>query len=125
MALVTTANLDAEFGATEMTQLGIRDADAIIRAQDWAEGVALAYLNAAAITVPTPTPNELVGYVCDLIRWRLYDDAITEVVKLRYDAAIAWFNALVAGRIKPTWAEVTTGGMAWSEPELTFTRLVW
>lgn len=121
--LVTTADLDAEFGADEMAQLGVRDADAIVRAQDWAEAVTADYLNAAGVTVPTPTPKELIGYVCDLIRWRLYDDAITEVVKMRYDSAIAWFNALVTGRIKPTWAILEqSGGIAWSTPELIFTR---
>lgn len=122
MSLVTTSDLDAEFGSAEMTQLGYRDADAIVRAQDWAETVAQGYLNAASIKIPTPTPKELIGYVCDLIRWRLYDDAVTDVVKLRYDAAIRWFNDLVTGRIQPPWvADVTSFGIAWSEPETVFT----
>lgn len=123
MSLITAEQLDAEFGAREISLLGSRDFDAISRAQDWAEAVAEGFLNAAALTVPVPTPSELVGYICDLIRWRLYDDAITETVKLRYDAAMAWFGALAAGRIKPVWATpIATVGIAWSEPDEYFTR---
>ena len=121
MTLIALADIDAEFGSAEINQLGVRDADAIVRAQDWAESVAADYLNAAGITVTSPTPKELIGYVCDLIRWRLYDDAVTETVKLRYDAAIAWFTALVTGKIKPPWADSTTGGIAWSTPDPIFT----
>lgn len=116
MSLVTTANLEAEFGATEVDLLASRDFDAIARAQDWAEAVAYGYLNAASLIVPTPTPSELVGYICDLIRWRLYDDAVTEVVKLRYEAAIQWFNSLVAGRIRPPWGVPPVTGIAYTTP---------
>ncbi len=115
---VTTADLDAEFGSVEMEQLLSRDDFAVDRAVEWGEGVANDYLNAAGVLVPVPTPKELVGYICDLARWRLYDDQITETVKLRYDAAIAWFTALVAGRIKPLWAITSSQGssMAYSTP---------
>jgi phage gp36-like protein len=117
MSLVTLEHLEGEFGVNEMDLLATRDDNAVVRAQLWAEGVAAGYINAAQLTVPTPTPNELVGYVCDLIRWRLYDDAVTETVKLRYEAAIQWFNALVSGRLAPVWAVSTqTGGISYSTP---------
>lgn len=121
---VTTSDLDAEFGAGEMARLMRRDDFSIDVAVDWAEGLALGYLNAAGIVVPSPTPRELVGNVCDLIRWRLYDDAITETVQARYEAAIGWFGKLVTGAIKPSWAVVTEGGggIAYSRPTSRFTR---
>jgi len=118
MSLITEANLEAEFGAAEMDLLASRDLNAVTRATEWAEAVANGYLNAAGLLVPTPTPNELVGYVCDLIRWRLYDDAVTEVVKLRYEAALQWFNGLVSGRIRPPWGVPVSGagGIGYSTP---------
>ena len=120
---VTTSDLDAEFGAGEMARLMRRDDFSIDVAVDWAEGLALGYLNAAGIGVPTPTPRELVGNVCDLIRWRLYDDAITETVQARYEAAIGWFGKLVSGAIKPAWAIVpgVSAGIAYSRPARRFT----
>ncbi len=121
---VTTSDLDAEFGAGEMARLMRRDDFSIDAAVDWAEGLALGYLNAAGIAVPSPTPRELVGHICDLIRWRLYDDAITETVQARYEAAVGWFGKLVSGAIKPAWATVDSGGggIAYSSPTRRFTR---
>lgn len=121
---VSTSDLDAEFGAGEMARLMRRDDFSIDVAVDWAEGMALGYLNAAGIAVPKPTPRELVANICDLIRWRLYDDAITETVQARYEAAIGWFGKLVSGAIKPAWAVDPEGapGIGYSRPARRFTR---
>lgn len=120
--LVALVDLDAEFGSGEIASLALRSNEAVSRAQDWAEGIARNYLGSAGITPPSPTPPELVGFICDLIRWRLYDDAVTDLVLERYEKAIAWFSAIASGRIRPTWAAQSNGGMAWTKPERIFTR---
>ena len=124
MTYIIEDDLIAEFGDAEMTQLGSRDTDAITSAIAWAESLADGYLHTAGLTVPVPTPSDVRGVLCDMVRWRLYDDALTDVVTLRYQSAMDWLKGIASGRIVPTWNSATTGGsggIAYSEPTSCFT----
>jgi phage gp36-like protein len=124
---ITENDLILEFGAPEMTQLGTRDANAIISAMNWAESYVSGFLNTAGITPPTPTPNDLRGVVCDAVRWRLYDDALTDVVVIRFERAREWLTSVAAGRLVPSWANAEidggSGGIAYTEPTVVFTMM--
>lgn len=126
MKYVTQADFDGEFGQREMAQLMRRDGASIDTSANWAENVVDGYLAAAGLSVPTVCPADLVGVICDLARWRFYDDAVTETVQARYDAAIAYLNKIASGQITPPWA-ITEGGygIAASAPVAVFSRLVW
>lgn len=121
---ITETDLIAEFGEGEVGQLASRDPDAIDAAIIWAEAVATGYLNMARLTVPTPSPRDLRGTLCDMVRWRLYDDALTDVVTLRFNQAMDWLRAVAGGRVIPSWAtppDLGTGDIAYTEPEAIFT----
>lgn len=49
---------------------------------------------------PMPTPPAVVKRLaCDIARYYLYDDHATETVQKRYDAAIAFFRDVSAGKV--------------------------
>lgn len=49
---------------------------------------------------PLPTPPAIVKRLaCDMARYYLYDDHASETVQKRYDAAIAFFRDVAAGRV--------------------------
>lgn len=124
MTYIVDDDLIAEFGNAEVMQLQARDGDAIDSAIAWAERTAEGYLKVASLTVPTPTPDDLRGVLCDMVRWRLYDDALTDVVTLRYQAAMDWLKGVANGRIVPDWVAPVTGGscgIAYTEPTAIFT----
>lgn len=51
------------------------------------------------LPLPLPTPPVLVPIACDIARYRLYDDAVPEVVRQRYEDAIARLRDIAAGRL--------------------------
>lgn len=64
------------------------------RAIDDAVAEANSYVRAAGIVLNKPSVA-LVGFVCDMARYRLYDDAVTEIIDERYKRAIAWLKEAV------------------------------
>lgn len=53
----------------------------------------------AIYTVPIdPVPSALIAISGDIVRWRLYDDAIPEAVQKRYDDAISRLKAYADGK---------------------------
>lgn len=49
---------------------------------------------------PMPTPPAIVQRLgCDIARYYLYDDQATETIQKRYDAAIAFFRDVAAGKV--------------------------
>lgn len=52
-----------------------------------------------ALPLPLPTPPVLVPIACDIARYRLYDDAVPDVVRQRYEDAIARLRDIAAGRL--------------------------
>lgn len=74
----------------------------------------------------TPVPPVLQRVACDLARYFLYDDQVTEVIQKRYDACIKLLADVAAGRVSlgsddATGSQPTTS----SAPELTTSARVW
>ena len=76
------------------------------------------------LPLPLPTPPVLVPIACDIARYRLYDDAVPEVVRKRYEDAIARLRDIAAGRlslgIDPAPAAGSQGAVVVRAPERIF-----
>lgn len=44
-------------------------------------------------------PVVIQRLACDMARYYIYDDQVTEVIQKRYDAALAFFREIAAGRV--------------------------
>lgn len=101
MALITREDMVARFGERELVRLTDRDryetldGDVLDKAVTDASAEAAAYLAAAGLHHLSPVPPVLAGKVCDMARYYLYDDAVTEIVEARYKQALAWLRDLV------------------------------
>lgn len=70
-------------------------ANALVRASAEIDG----YL-VGRYTLPLAAiPANLVGFACDIARYRLYDDRATEQVTKRYDDAIKYLKSVATGAI--------------------------
>ncbi len=105
MAYATVADLVAEFGEREVIELtdrfeppiGVVDNAVAQGALDRAEAVIDGYL-AGRYALPLPSvPPLLNGIACDLTRHSLYINAMPDVVKDRYDAAMKSLKAIGDG----------------------------
>lgn len=76
------------------------------------------------LPLPTPTPPVLVPIACDIARYRLYDDSVPDVVRQRYEDAIARLKDISAGRlslgIDPAPAANSMGGVSVRSPARIF-----
>ena len=76
------------------------------------------------LPLPLPTPPVLVPIACDIARYRLYDDAVPEVVRQRYEDAIARLRDIAAGRLSlgvdPAPAASSQGTVVVRAPERIF-----
>lgn len=52
-----------------------------------------------ALPLPDPVPPVLVPIACDIARYRLFDDSVPEIVRQRYEDAIARLKDIAAGRL--------------------------
>jgi phage gp36-like protein len=52
-----------------------------------------------ALPLAEPVPAVLVPIACDIARYRLYDDAVPDIVRKRYEDAIARLKDIAAGRL--------------------------
>lgn len=107
MAYAAQADLERRFGVTEILQLSDRDGDgspdagviagALTDAANEIDG----YLLGGGYTLPlTSVPAALTLTVCDVARYRLYDDAVPDEPLRRYERAISWLKDVAAGRVK-------------------------
>ena len=76
------------------------------------------------LPLPLPTPPVLVPIAGDIARYRLYDDAVPEVVRKRYEDAIARLRDIAAGRLSlgvdPAPAASSQGTVVVRAPERIF-----
>ncbi len=101
----TVADLVARFGEREIAQRSSRDGRDVI--DEAVVGQALADANAEAhgyiatrYPVPfSPVPPLLVRVVCDIARYRLYDDAAPEEVRKRYEDAARLLTRIADGSV--------------------------
>lgn len=52
-----------------------------------------------SLPLPDPVPPVLVPVACDIARYRLYDDAVPDVVRQRYEDAVSRLKDIAAGRL--------------------------
>ncbi len=101
----TLADLVARFGEREIAQLTNRDGldvidpDVAAQALADANAEAAAYLAARYPVPPEPVPQVLVMVVCNISRYRLYDDAAPEEVRKRYEDATKLLARIANGEI--------------------------
>lgn len=94
------------FGEKEMIQISDRtgladgiDEAAVERALEDAGAEIDGYL-AGRYKLPLATvPRVLVNVGCDIARYRLYDDRVTEQIQKRYDDAVKFLGNVASGKI--------------------------
>ncbi|ULJ69282.1 DUF1320 domain-containing protein [Wielerella bovis] len=99
-SLITQADLEKRFGKLELAKLtsrlhdkDITPADVLQKAIDDAESEANGYLRAAGFVAPfSLVPATLKVKVCDIARWYLYENGVTDIVEKRYKNAISWLK---------------------------------
>ncbi len=99
----TQANLETRFGTEELAQLTDRvngttiDAAVVARAIADAEAEIDASLGTRYQLPLTSVPPRLERLTCDMARYFLYDDRVTESVRVRYEDAQRTLKAIAAG----------------------------
>lgn len=98
-SLITQADLIQRFGETEIAKLTDRprgreiNATVLKRAIEDAESETEGYLRAAGFTTQfDEVPATLKVKVCDIARWYLYENGVTDIVEKRYKNAISWLK---------------------------------
>lgn len=104
MTYATQQNLVDRFGSAELAQLTDRtngaviDATVIARALADADNKINAYLVQRYALPFASVPQILEQLACDIARYALYEDRVTEIVQKRYDNAIAQLKDIAAGK---------------------------
>lgn len=107
MPYATQQNMIDRFGQQELIELTDRAAprtDAIVagvldRALDDADAEINGHLGAKFTLPLSPVPNVLERIACDIARYYLYDERVTEAVKDRYNNAVKFLKGVVSGEI--------------------------
>lgn len=105
MSYCTQDDLIDRFGEAEITQLsdraGLGDLDSAVVAQAIADADAEinGYLSGRYTLPLAVVPPVLVRVACDITRYWLFGHDVTELVKDRYDQAIAYLGKVAAGTI--------------------------
>jgi phage gp36-like protein len=105
MTYATQADMVDRFGETELSQRTNRvdgttiDTTVLGRALADADAEIDGYL-AGRYALPLATvPTALVRVACDVARYRLYDDGITDVVRQRYEDATSFLKRISSGDV--------------------------
>ncbi len=110
--MITIQDLIDSFDEDELAQLTDSDTGEIIdpikvnKAIEHAEGQVESWLNTIGVVKrsltgellyikATTVPKALIGNTCDVARWYLHKDQITDVVQKRYDEAKSWFMLVI------------------------------
>lgn len=123
MTYATLQNLKDRFGEDELIQLTDRDnlgtinTTVVDRALADADAQINGYLSVRyTLPLSAPVPTELERIACDLARYALYEDRVTEIVEKRYDAAIRKLRDVAAGHaglgVDDTGNEQTSSNVA-------------
>jgi phage gp36-like protein len=132
MSYATQQDLVDRFGAEELIQLtdrtgsGSVDPAVVNRALADADAEIDGYL-AAKYTLPlAPVPAALGRLACDMARYYLYDDRVTEAVTQRYKDAVNFLKSVANGTAKlgaDTGAEpAAAGGVQFVAGQKVFAR---
>jgi phage gp36-like protein len=127
MTYAVQADLVERFGEQEIIQLtdrkgiGVIDEDVLARSLQDADAEIDGYIG-GRVTLPlTSVPKILVGYACDIARYKLYADDPTENVRNRYKDAIRFLELVGQGKLSlgvttDNEPVVTAGGVKSSSP---------
>lgn len=97
MTYATETDLIDRFSAVEVSALAA--GGVVAKALVDAEAEVNSYV-AVRYTLPLPsTPVLLTTAVCDIARFRLYNDRATDEVKYRYERQVKWLEHLAAGKV--------------------------
>ena len=105
MPYATRTDLERRFGAAELAQLADRDADGvedagvIDAALADADQVINGYVSGRYRVPLTPVPDLVNRWACDIARYFLHADAVTDLVKARYEVAIAGLKDVARGTV--------------------------
>ena len=118
--LVTAELLEAAAGGADTSGWGAADAEAVTKAMatiaqaiEDAQSAIDGYLSGRYSTPLSTPPAAIKRLAGDIARYYLYDDHATETVQKRYDAAIAFFRDVAAGKVSlgpEAQASQPTGG---------------
>jgi phage gp36-like protein len=133
MTYATQQNLVDRFGQQEITELtdranaGAIDAAVVAKALADADGEINGYLSSRYTLPITPVPTVLERWACEIARYYLYEDRVTEQVKRRYDDVINSLKAVARGTMSlgpdaDGDAVATLGGPQTSAPDRIFTQ---
>lgn len=103
---VTAELLTAAVAGTDLSGWSAADVEAvgkalavIAQAIEDAQSAIDGYLSGRYGTPMATPPAVVKRLACDVARYYLYDDHATETVQKRYDAAIAFFRDVAAGKV--------------------------
>lgn len=120
MPYATTADLIARFGEQSIIDLtdradppaGVVDAAVVAAALADAHAEIDGYL-AVKYQVPvTTSADRLRAVACDLTRYRLHGDRVTDEVRTRYEDAVRWLRDIAGGKAVLPGAAAPDGGSA-------------
>ncbi len=97
-------DMQMRFGQEELEQLAPSDTDAIDQSKvESALNDAAAEMDTylgSVYSLPLADPNPYLKTICcDITRFRLWDDAVSEEVRKRYEDAVAWLKKVVKGDV--------------------------
>ena len=132
MTYATQANLITRFGEQEITELTDRtntgiDAAVVSKALADADAEINGYVSAKHELPLNPVPAVLERLACEIARYYLYEDRVTEQVRRRYEDARKWLQGVANGTVSlgvdaSGDAPASSGGPQSSAPERVFTR---
>lgn len=123
-------DMQMRFGQEELEQLAPSDTGAVDQSKvesalNDASAEMDTYLG-SVYTLPLSDPNPYLKTICcDITRFRLWDDAVSEEVRKRYEDAVAWLKKVVKGDVSlgiENTEEVFHAATSRSTSDRTFTR---
>ncbi|WP_275100146.1 gp436 family protein [Sedimenticola hydrogenitrophicus] len=106
MPYATTQDLIDRFAEAELIQLtdrtgaGVIDTDVLDRALVDADGEIDGYLSGRYALPLAAVPPVLVRVACDITRYHLYDDAVVDQVRTRYEDARRYLESVATGKVQ-------------------------
>lgn len=108
MSYASQSDMIARFGETEVIQLtdrasvGLIDAVVLANALDEADAEINPYLQGRYVLPMPNVPRILIGYACDIARYRLCGAAVTETeaIRARYKDAVRFLENVASGKVQ-------------------------
>ncbi|MDD5479651.1 DUF1320 domain-containing protein [Rhodoferax sp.] len=119
MTYASQSDLTERFGVDELAQRSNRldgsaiDAGVVARALADADAEIDSYLATRYALPLASTPTVINRLACDIARYRLYDDGVTEAVRQRFEDALALLKKFSSGEVRLAgFEDVATAGTA-------------